>query len=528
LAQTNRFYTSVSNNKLRLISFATVVTWLSYWLTKTRYALLDDALIHLRYADYLYRYHAITFDGIHHSFGTSSLLYVSLLGVLRSFSASPLIPKFASDLSYIALVGLVFVLVVRVKQRTLSQLVLTELLVCILSPMGVRWLTDGMETSLTDLLIVVLAIVVKAEQSSNSQSRMRYMVLVAFGAVLVCLRIELALIIALCGIAVLLVKSTNEKDLGAATLQASPIPIGAVLAMISIRIAMGSFLPDTALAKSGQMSLQPVIASLHVLGSSLLFGIGCSICWAQSAFLALHRACHLKGSRNRIIAAVVLENIAIFVVISLSCLRGQSIQGVRYIIWPLIFGIVANALYLARCDPKQPGAESLNRAGMPLAMAFLVLFLCALPYDWCWASRAMQGRSQTFLDMRNAHFGRMFAQKTIVASDVGFISYFTDSQTCDLAGLVNGKTMARMAPEQRMTHCMQQSPAMLFLSSSQIHDIEGYLHMGEWSVCGVYDFTNVRGNDRHYLIVPSEAALSICSQLNSFPRSLATSNPTIE
>lgn len=67
LTQTNRFYLSFLNNKFRLMSFAAVVVWLSYWLTETRYALLDGALIHLRYADFLYRYHALTFDGIHQS-----------------------------------------------------------------------------------------------------------------------------------------------------------------------------------------------------------------------------------------------------------------------------------------------------------------------------------------------------------------------------------------------------------------------------------------------------------------------------
>lgn len=61
-----------------------------------------------------------------------------------------------------------------------------------------------------------------------------------------------------------------------------------------------------------------------------------------------------------------------------------------------------------------------------------------------------------------------------------------------------------------MTHCMQQSPAMLFLSSSQIHDIGGYLHPDEWSVCGAYDFTNVRSNDPHFLIVPSKVPRSVC------------------
>jgi hypothetical protein len=53
--------------------------WLGSWIYFTRYAMLDDALIHLRYAAFLRQLHFITYDGVHASYGTSSLLYVSLL-----------------------------------------------------------------------------------------------------------------------------------------------------------------------------------------------------------------------------------------------------------------------------------------------------------------------------------------------------------------------------------------------------------------------------------------------------------------
>mgnify|MGYP003623119407 CR=1 FL=1 len=147
----------------RTVSVTAIAAWLSYWLFITRYSLLDDALIHLHYADFLFTTHSITYDGIHKSFGTSSLLYVSLLALLRSVSSSALLPKFVSDVSYLALIGLTVTLIFKLA-HPLARLLLAGMLVCLLSPMGIRWLTDGMETSLTVLLTVVFAIIVRKQQ----------------------------------------------------------------------------------------------------------------------------------------------------------------------------------------------------------------------------------------------------------------------------------------------------------------------------------------------------------------------------
>src|SRR4051812_17979013 len=50
--------------------------WVAFWIWVGRYALLDDALIHLRYAHLLRRVGFVTFDGRTASYGTSSPLYV--------------------------------------------------------------------------------------------------------------------------------------------------------------------------------------------------------------------------------------------------------------------------------------------------------------------------------------------------------------------------------------------------------------------------------------------------------------------
>lgn len=494
-----------------------VFIWLAYWLGMSRHALLDDALIHLHYADMLHRYHFITFDGIHHGFGTSSLLYVTLLAFLRGFFTGPLLPKVVSDIAYVALIGVVLAMLFRFTKSTLSQLLLAELGLCLLSPMGIRWLTDGMETSLTNLAVVLLAIATLKEQEDRAPSGGRFLLLIFFGAALVFLRIELALIVALSCLSIFVARLSMRRSLFKAVIEASPLSIGALLAMVSIRLIMGSFLPDTALAKSNHVaSTLPLVASLRVLGSSLLLGIGAVLCWAQSVFIAVRRVIRDGRQLRSRLLSLALENCAIFIVIGLSCLRGQAIQGVRYVIWPLIFGIVANAWRTASTAGEEPTAPRMDPTEKGLVTAFLVFWLVVLPVDWHLASHAMRGRSQTFLEMRAAHLGRLFEDKTIVAADVGFITYFSKGRMCDLAGLVNGKTAAALSSEQRIAYCEQQSPAMLFLTAGQARRVQGLMDLSGWTVCGVFDFTNVGSNDRHYLLVPGKDGDTVCHALG-FP-----------
>ena len=78
---------------LRLLPIPLLAVWLAIWLAISWPGVQDDALIHLRYASFLNTRHFITFDGVHPSFGASSLLYVGLLALLRSLTKSPLLSR---------------------------------------------------------------------------------------------------------------------------------------------------------------------------------------------------------------------------------------------------------------------------------------------------------------------------------------------------------------------------------------------------------------------------------------------------
>lgn len=273
------------------------------------------------------------------------------------------------DFSYLALLFTVFWLIFRMRQKPVSQLLLAEMLVCLLSPMGIRWLTDGMETSLTNLFVVALALVVKSEQISTVQRWSRHLLLVIFGAAIVYLRIELALIIALACASIAISKLERTGPVSAVA-EASPLALGGLLALLSIRASLGHFLPDTALAKSGHASLSPLFATMQVFGSAVLLGFGCVLAWASSWILSLRRILSYSHHRATSLLISVLENCPLFIIVALSCLRGQRIQGVRYVIWPLIFGIIANAVQIAREDLEYPVRFRLETVTKWMTIAF--------------------------------------------------------------------------------------------------------------------------------------------------------------
>jgi hypothetical protein len=124
--------------------------WLVVWIALSWPGVQDDTFIHLRYADNLFRTHLITYDGVHPSYGASSLLYVYLLSFFRTFTSSPTLPRFLSTCIHLLLfAGLVlFFLRVVPRESHLARLLGLIVLVIFVTPSAVRWLDDGMETGL--------------------------------------------------------------------------------------------------------------------------------------------------------------------------------------------------------------------------------------------------------------------------------------------------------------------------------------------------------------------------------------------
>ena len=489
--------------KLSTLYCILAVIWLACWIAAAPYSMLDDALIHLRYASFLHTLHHITYDGIHFTYGTSSLLYVFLLSLLRGISLSPVLPRVVSIVSYALLLILLFRLRSRFRSGTTPRFLWLALLLATLAPMAIRWLTDGMETSIVLIGIVALAVMTVKLQHDPTPSPILLSCALLLGAALVLTRIELLmpLFLSACAIAAIRLEKSPKTGFSATILASCSMLLGGAIAFLGIRIVFGHWLPDTALAKSGSFSLDPLFGFARVTASAFAFGIGVALLTLLSAVLALRAILRGNHARGRL-AAWLAINACLPVELLLACMRDQAVQGIRYIVWAFYLAILWNALESAALL-EEPSAEAAPKpVHRALWATYAVLFLCLLPFDARFALRAMRGRSQTFQQMRYAGLEK-YKNATVIAGDVGFIGYFTGAQVCDIDGLVNGRQRATLSKTQRLQVCAKDNPGLLFLTTSQLSGIAPFLDVNRWKTSMIVDFRNVSSNDRHYLMLPA-------------------------
>ncbi len=107
-------------NKINRIVILLMAAWLVASIIFSWAFILDDALIHLRYADNLLHTHRITYDGVHSNYGTSSLLYVTILAILRSVIQSPNLPRGLSSFVHLLLFSGLAILIAKLTSRQSS------------------------------------------------------------------------------------------------------------------------------------------------------------------------------------------------------------------------------------------------------------------------------------------------------------------------------------------------------------------------------------------------------------------------
>ena len=135
----------------------------------TRGHILDDSFIHLKYARNLLESGNLCYNIGNKSFGSSSLLYVfiiSFLGQFVDFSNWPLLAKLISILSSLFIVFAIFKIIDwKVLKKSGNKWYIVYLFSIIVFlftvPSVLRWLQDGMETSLTIFSILLSIIAVK-------------------------------------------------------------------------------------------------------------------------------------------------------------------------------------------------------------------------------------------------------------------------------------------------------------------------------------------------------------------------------
>jgi hypothetical protein len=506
-------------NKTYRIVVPLMAAWLVACIVFSWPSILDDALIHLRYADNLLRTHHITYDGVHPNYGVSSLLYVALLALLSSVIHSPNLPRGVSSGVHLLLFAGMAVLLTRSipPRSTRVRLLGLILLLLLIVPSAVRWLDDGMETGLVLCFTSLICWLTFRESQRTATSAQSYVGLVVLGFFTVMLRTELAL---LCAIAFAILTLKREaagsqpsslRTWCKAALPSSHLLVGNLIAMALIVARMHALLADTAVAKShgNDTIFQILSAATHAILGGFSFGAGMLVLWLLTLFFLLR----IRG----ISLPLLFANSAFPVTLVLAALRGQEIQGVRYLVWTLLFSVLWNILQLGATPPDSPDSNYLEQDAQirVLTYALLALILIGQPLEIAMVYPILRDRSRLMATIPAAHLD-VLQGKLGVASDVGIIGYFTKANICDPDGLIDGREFARLTPDQRKIDCAAQKPDFLYFDTGEAISFSLFMPFADWQVCGEYLMTGLRYNDIHYLIVPPSTAAKICRE-TSFP-----------
>jgi hypothetical protein len=378
-----------------------------------------------------------------------------------------------------------------------------------------------METGLALCFVLTLCFTTFRESLRPATSAITYLAFTLLAFFTILLRTELLLLAGLCFLILTYRRAqlaghsghvvSSPRSWLPAALQSSHLLLGSLLALALILLRMHVLLPDTALAKSHGPSVWPGVldAAAITLAGALSFGAGLLVFWLLTIFLLLraHRLLSLP---------VLLANSVFPIVLTLAALRGQEIQGARYLVWTFFFSALWNILELATPEPSQPIGTSSELPGKPLVYAFLVLFLLVQPVEARLMYRVLTARAHTLAFFETQHLNTLHGQLG-VAFDVGYIGYFSQANICDLAGLVNGRDAARLTNDTRAAACAARHPDFIFGNLSQIELMQRYMPLTGWQVCDHFNFVNVSNPDTHYLVLPPATAASVCHQTSGEP-----------
>ncbi len=436
------------------------VSWVLALVVWSRDHLLDDSLIHLRIAENLRDRGRAQYHPGEVGFGSSSPGYVLLLAALSSPAVrSPLVAKGASVAAYLLLISLIALLAARF--RGLRQGVALAFLLCLSGPFAIRWLCDGMETSL-HLLLTTLLVALTASLCFGrlSAGGIPFLGLFALACASVLVRVESVVPVLCCMLAIFL--EPERRLSGADRLLALAAPgMGSFLAISWTWALTGALLPDTAVAKT--LGAMPIGAAMAYTARTLVaagtFGAGSAVVWAASFLVAARNA-------PRKLRLLLLPNCLPVALVLLIAFRGQALHGARHVVWVFVFLVFWNLLLLPTSQSQgKPMALSGSCRwfqGERQFVAALGFFASVFLVELWLVAPAIVTRSQLLQRMSQQGL-RALEGRVGIAADIGFVGYFTRAKIRDLHGLVNGPEVARMSPSAREEWAFLVRPDFIYL-----------------------------------------------------------------
>ncbi len=459
-------------------------------LVISRDFLLDDALIHVRSADLLLQGQVSTVD--------SSPVFLLLTAAALHFGLSFYVTKLLSVAAFAALAG---VLVIRAwrEPQPARQALLSGLVVLVLSPFGVKWLADGMETSLAVLSVMGLALTLEDEGRRPVRSAV-------LAAICVLVRPELAGLVAIV-IAGQVLRAKPRLAVASA--------IGLVVSLAAIAIVFGGVWSDAAIAKlrNAYTFEEFVVLLASIAVGAGTFGVGLFATW----LLLLVAATPLVRQRDT--RALMLGALALPVVLAVVAVRGQAVEGIR----PLLPFAAFSLTCLMACLRHRP----LSFSPRPIAAVLALILVVGCVVDGPAFARIVRLQAQSLEAMRSRDWS-VLRGHTGVAWDVGYLAYFTGAPICDAQGLINGPAFARLTLSDRLDRCSQVAE-FAYVDPARFRQLATALDMRGWRICDRFDFAHRAAPLSVYLLVaPSLAREPLCSA--AAPRvddqTIATSTPT--
>ncbi len=507
--------------------------WVAAWQWVGRDHMLDDALIHLRYAHNLRDLGMLTFNGDAPNYGTSSLAYAALLAALSFVSRAAAVPKVLSVVVYGALLVAVARRARRAGQGAFAggwsrgpSLAWWGLFVAVLAPSAQRWLTDGMETGLAALAALAaaeLGVTVGCRADARVQPRW-LAALFAGGFAVVVLRFDLLMVagctcllmVAVARVPVLLTAPPRER--ARALAEPLALGLGALAALATLALVFGTPMPDTGIAKqTGAVGLTAALRTMaSATAGALLFGAGVAGVWAVSLVVAL------RTRRTRLAALVGV--LPLTVIVALVALRGVQVQGIRHELWALLFSAATNLAlwrrapghdWQTRRGPALPevggAAEGLSRAGdrSPAARAgpwltwsraaLAVAVTLGMAVDAVWMWPVITERAQSYRALADAELSSIRG-KHAFAADIGFFAWYADAHVHDLNGLVNGTALARASLAERVDAARASSVDLAFLTPLQVRALSRHYDLSDFDVVAGFRFRNLREPGPHHFL----------------------------
>ncbi|MFT5486209.1 MAG: hypothetical protein ACI9JL_004083 [Paracoccaceae bacterium] len=497
---------------LRTIGVLAAILWVFYWILIGQDYVLDDAMIHMKFGELLLEHGFFTGDGKTLSYPSSPVFTViaAISGwVLGTFFAT----KIISILAYLALLGYLARSIAKTQWPINVGFYL--ILAATLSPFGIRWLTDGMETSLHILLSVMLADIVVSSDRHRKRSFLKYVALMLMGALLTGLRLESAFLIAISSLYLVFRdlsgagERINLSLVFRSAISNAHLSFGVLIALGLMWAGFGHLLPDTAVAK--ELGLDParsIYMVVHGTGATFSFGILLWLAITVSIGVLLYGLKRNADPASLILVLIVPLGILLIV------MTGVDVQSIRHFSWLLYFGAVAASLRnVEHFRQVMPGTGRISRskAIRSIVAALVIITSASWIVESIFVNRIMVTSGETLRSIAAVPMDKL-RDKRGIAGDVGFAMYFSGASICDFNGLINGRTFAAMSFDERVRSCVSGQHEFLFVSPLQLEILNKATsgRYESWIVCGTFTFENVLNSSTHRLLLHPALAGDLC------------------